>query len=1008
MTYNTINDAVTMQEGAEGALLSGRYRIVRQLGQGGMGSVWLVADTQLDNKQFAIKMLPSILVSNKRAYRQLKDEALVAMKLVHPNIVTLRAFEENNGNPFLVMDYIDGETLDDYLAEKGNLSEDETVKLLKPIAAALDYAHSKGVVHRDVKPGNVMVAKDGATYILDFGIAREVQETMTRVTGKLSSGTLLYMSPEQLRGQPPKAAQDVYSFAAMVYECLKGEPPFSRGQVEYQILNEQPETLPDGIRSSATVMRGLSKTPENRPPDCVAVFGVVQRRMSSGLQRTRISLAKTPKTVSRQACLPAAVSPGPVDADGVREPIRPAQGSASSAGQHDKSTLSGAWLPVIGVAIVLFVFVVIALTRSGRSRSSGHEGAGNSPVENGAGAGSAGDSSGQEPARLEEGVRGVRRNAWEARKAAIWANAREFAATSFKTGEGYWIAATNSAARAVTVSEHLAVSNLFVLCEAEFKKSNDKAKEVSRTRGDVDVKRNAAAVAKKSAAGAGAERYATAVWKEAERLRQEADACWNAGRIADAAQKFELAARKYNLARGDADGVKSAAERSYANALKSSSIAEKAGAKRRLPVEWNKALASWKLGKDELNKDYVAARAAFDEAQRQYDKCALLARKIEQAYKLFDEGNYSRLVSEFSGEAADFPDVAYLLGMVYDYGLTSLYDRQRAVRLFEVAAKSGHPLGCAELGTILVGGKGGIKKDEARGNRLARKSVARLVEMANEGEYLAQMALGDLYWDGVGCESNRVVAVNWYCRAKDRCLRDARKGISFAQTLAGDCLFLGRWGAIDKAQAFKWYDKAARQECISAMADVGAMYFAGDGVVRDYHKAVWFLRKPSEQGVDVAQTILGRAYEEGWGVGKNYGEALRLYRKAAGQGCAVAIHNLGGMYWNGTGVKQDYFEAVTWFRQSAELGDLDSQNILGRAYEEGWGVSKNIGEALRWYRKAAEQGHAIAQNNLGLMYEYGKGVSKNRATAVMWLRKAAAQGCDLARNNLKELGYRYD
>jgi serine/threonine protein kinase len=183
-------------------------------------------DVQLDGKRFAIKMLPPILVSNKRAYRQLKDEALVAMKLTHPNIVTLRAFEENNGNPFLVMDYIDGQTLDDYLAgvvngergPGGGLSEEEVIRILRPIAAALDYAHSKGVVHRDVKPGNVIIAKEGTPYILDFGISREVQETMTRVTGKLSSGTLLYMSPEQLMGEPPKPEQDIYSFAAMAYE----------------------------------------------------------------------------------------------------------------------------------------------------------------------------------------------------------------------------------------------------------------------------------------------------------------------------------------------------------------------------------------------------------------------------------------------------------------------------------------------------------------------------------------------------------------------------------------------------------------------------------------------------------------------------------------------------------------------------------------------------------------------------------------------------------------------
>ena len=345
MTYDTINDARTIAGNGEGALLANRYRVVRQLGQGGMGSVWLAEDTQLDNKLFAIKMLPAILVSNKRAYRQLKDEALVAMQLVHPNIVQIRAFEENDGNPFLVMDYIDGQTLDDYLADRAiplgeaaqvgeaasrrfnsaplgeaasrrfnsaqvgeaasrrfnsaqvgeaasrrftgttgvspvahGLPESDVLRILRPVAAALDYAHSKGVVHRDVKPGNVMIAKDGTPYILDFGIAREIQETMTRVTGKLSSGTLLYMSPEQLMGESPKPAQDIYSFAAMAYECLKGEPPFVRGAIEDQIKTKQPDPLPAEMLTgkaailAAGVMSGLAKKPEGRPPTCAAVL----------------------------------------------------------------------------------------------------------------------------------------------------------------------------------------------------------------------------------------------------------------------------------------------------------------------------------------------------------------------------------------------------------------------------------------------------------------------------------------------------------------------------------------------------------------------------------------------------------------------------------------------------------------------------------------------------------------------------------------------------------------
>lgn len=281
MTANTMNNAVTMA-GGDGTLLANRYRAVRQLGHGGMGTIWLVEDTQLDNKTFAIKMLPPILVSNKRAYRQLKDEALVAMKLTHPNIVTLRAFEENNGNPFLVMDYVDGSSLDDCLEEWGTLSDEQTVSLLQPIAAAIDYAHEQGVVHRDIKPGNIMVRKDGVPFVLDFGISREIQETMTRVTGKLSSGTLLYMSPEQLNGMPPKKEQDVYSFAAMAYECLKGEPPFSRGQLEYQIVNSAPSPLPIECALSDFIMAGLAKDPNERPETCMEVLGSAYSLEASG------------------------------------------------------------------------------------------------------------------------------------------------------------------------------------------------------------------------------------------------------------------------------------------------------------------------------------------------------------------------------------------------------------------------------------------------------------------------------------------------------------------------------------------------------------------------------------------------------------------------------------------------------------------------------------------------------------------------------------------------------
>ncbi|MBR3777975.1 MAG: protein kinase [Kiritimatiellae bacterium] len=294
MNGNTINNDVTMDGRA--SVLASRYRIIRQLGAGGMGSVWLAEDTKLDNKLFAIKMLPSILVANKRAYNQLKEEALLAMKLVHPNIVQIRAFEENDNNPFLVMDYIDGETLDDWLGN-GELGmgkgEGDVVHLLKPIAEALDYAHSEGVVHRDIKPANIMIRKDGRPFVMDFGIAREIQETMTRMTGKMSSGTLMYMSPEQLIGSRPEKEQDVYSFAAMVYECLKGEPPFCRGDIEYQILHIEPESLPKDISIASSVMAGLAKKPEDRPKSCLEVLGSGELSRVERVERAEVECAES-------------------------------------------------------------------------------------------------------------------------------------------------------------------------------------------------------------------------------------------------------------------------------------------------------------------------------------------------------------------------------------------------------------------------------------------------------------------------------------------------------------------------------------------------------------------------------------------------------------------------------------------------------------------------------------------------------------------------------------------
>jgi formylglycine-generating enzyme required for sulfatase activity/predicted Ser/Thr protein kinase len=280
-------------------ILGGRYRIVSELGRGGMGVVYLAEDIHLQNRKAAIKMLPPVLAKNKRAIEALKREALLAMELSHPHIITLRAFEQTDDGVFLVMDYVEGQTLEDVLAGRGKLDEEEMLKIFVPIAEALDFAHRRKVIHRDVKPSNIILAADDAPYIMDFGIAREMKDTYTRVTGKGTSGTLPYMSPEQLRGASPSPAQDIYSLAATMYECLAGRPPFHRGQIEYQIVNDPPEPiLSCSSNINAAIKAGLAKRPEDRPGSVKALIKELSegrgRRNDGGKSPARKELSGQP------------------------------------------------------------------------------------------------------------------------------------------------------------------------------------------------------------------------------------------------------------------------------------------------------------------------------------------------------------------------------------------------------------------------------------------------------------------------------------------------------------------------------------------------------------------------------------------------------------------------------------------------------------------------------------------------------------------------------------------
>ena len=265
------------------ALAGGRYRVERRLGVGGMASVFLGHDAELD-RPVAIKMLNEAASEDEDFRQRFVREARLAARLAHPNIVAIFDTGQDDGRPFIVMEYVDGETLADVLAREGRLSPERVVDLALQACGGLDHAHTAGLVHRDVKPGNLLVRADGGLKIVDFGIARAAEATRITEVGTIL-GTAAYLAPEQAAGEEVTPATDIYALGAVMYEALAGERPYAfdtlpelvRKQAEEPVrpLRELARDIPAALE--AVVLRCLARRPEERPASAAELAGELAR-----------------------------------------------------------------------------------------------------------------------------------------------------------------------------------------------------------------------------------------------------------------------------------------------------------------------------------------------------------------------------------------------------------------------------------------------------------------------------------------------------------------------------------------------------------------------------------------------------------------------------------------------------------------------------------------------------------------------------------------------------------
>lgn len=202
----------------------GRYKIVEKIGEGGMGAVYKALQPSL-NRYVAIKVLRPNLAANVEFVERFKREARSAGQLGHPNIIHINDEGQEGDLHYIVMAYVDGMSLSDKLRAEGALDLRETYAILAQVSAGLDYAHARHVIHRDVKPSNILLTKDGSAILTDFGIAKAATDTRITRTG-IGVGTADYMSPEQCEGPDVDATSDIYSLGIVLYEMVTGRVPF--------------------------------------------------------------------------------------------------------------------------------------------------------------------------------------------------------------------------------------------------------------------------------------------------------------------------------------------------------------------------------------------------------------------------------------------------------------------------------------------------------------------------------------------------------------------------------------------------------------------------------------------------------------------------------------------------------------------------------------------------------------------------------------------------------------
>ncbi|GAB95377.1 serine/threonine-protein kinase [Kineosphaera limosa] len=315
----------------KGSVFGNRYTLGDRIAVGGMGEVWRATDGVL-GRTVAMKLLSPSLAEQPGFIRRFREEARNTAMLQHPNIAAVYDYGEDAGASWLVMELVEGEPLSTIIREEGPIEPRRAASIVAQAASALQAAHDAGVIHRDVKPANILVRPDGQVKLTDFGIARAVDAAPITRTGEVM-GTAQYISPEQATGKPAGPASDIYSLGVVAHEMLSGTRPFDEGSpvaTAMAHIHNDPPPLPDGVGQplAGVVMASLAKDPGNRPPSAAVVASALRGGPeAAAFDSTEVFPSDAGPTQAMHGPAPTMVQPpAPTGRTGYPPPGYPPQG----------------------------------------------------------------------------------------------------------------------------------------------------------------------------------------------------------------------------------------------------------------------------------------------------------------------------------------------------------------------------------------------------------------------------------------------------------------------------------------------------------------------------------------------------------------------------------------------------------------------------------------------------------------------------------------------------------